>query len=115
RDVEVRPVAALAHADESLPIAALAMDPKKCDVDPGVRAVRELRTDGGRERSHRGLDPLVRASTALMLFTNDFSRRPLPTVPSTNARNLPFAFLPSRTITTSTSAEPLPAWGHVYV
>ena len=38
--------------------------------------------------------PLLLASIALTLFTNDFLRTPLPTLPSTRARNRPLAVLP---------------------
>ena len=48
----------------------------------------------------------LRASMALTVFPNAFSRTPLPTVPSTSPSARPLRFLPSRTTTASTSVLP---------
>ncbi len=62
---------------------------------------------GLRDTGHRAGDELLlRASIALMLLSNALLRTPLPTVPRTNPRIRPLAFLPSRTMTTSTSVIP---------
>lgn len=48
---------------------------------------------------HRAGASWLRASIALTLFTNDFLRIPLPTLPSTRASIRPLTVLPSRTMT----------------
>ena len=59
------------------------------------------------DSSYRRISASLRVSMALTLVVNAFPSERLPAVPSTPASIFPLRFLPSRTMTTSTSVIPL--------